>query len=267
MQMGQNWPATWASGPSQWTQGRALGQRRRWQRPGRLRLADSGVDREVVLGRLGNAAHPSGESGQGGPHRKNELHGDVWSTGGGGVQGWWSVARSAGRSYSVARCSRYGRIGRIEVGAGYPRRLSGGSHRAGRSYGEGPEGLSGPKLEGSQRCTSAGWSSRRRRSGRAVAEGEAIGGPGCGRRRRHGTRGKQRRGMSERQRSKRGSSSVGHSPYNLMRRWTRAAEPVGDEVVGAGKRWRSARGSDQETDTRGPRGLFIIPQLSKPAQH
>jgi hypothetical protein len=38
--------------------------------------------REVALGRLGNAAHPSGEFGQGCPHRKNELHDDVWSTGG-----------------------------------------------------------------------------------------------------------------------------------------------------------------------------------------
>jgi hypothetical protein len=41
----------------------------------------------VVLGRLGNTAHPSGESGQGGPHRKNELHGDVWSAEGDGGEG------------------------------------------------------------------------------------------------------------------------------------------------------------------------------------
>jgi hypothetical protein len=26
--------------------------------------------------------HPSGESGQGGPHEKNKLYGDVWSAGG-----------------------------------------------------------------------------------------------------------------------------------------------------------------------------------------
>jgi hypothetical protein len=38
----------------------------------------------VALGRLGNVAQPSGESRQGGPHWKNELHGDVWS-----VEGEW----------------------------------------------------------------------------------------------------------------------------------------------------------------------------------
>jgi hypothetical protein len=53
---------------------------------------------------------------------------------------------------------------------------------------------------------------------------------------------------------------------------------VGVEVVGVGKLrrplsksgWcgpaRSARGSDRETDTRGPRGFFIIPKLFKLAQ-
>jgi hypothetical protein len=80
---------------------------------------------------------------------------------GGGVQGWWSTAHGAGRSYSAARCSGCGQIGRRDAGAGCPRWLSGDGHRAGRSGGEGSEGLSGPELEGSQRCTSAGWSSRR----------------------------------------------------------------------------------------------------------
>jgi hypothetical protein len=39
--------------------------------------------------------------------------------------------------------------------------ICGGMHRAGRSGGEGPEGLSGPELDGSQRCSGVGWSSRR----------------------------------------------------------------------------------------------------------
>jgi hypothetical protein len=45
------------------------------------------------------------------------------------------------------------------------------------------------------------------------------------------------------------------------------------EAMGTGKaaavgavRTRSTRGSDRETDTRGPRGFFIIPKLSKPSQ-
>jgi hypothetical protein len=59
-----------------------LGQQRRWRRPDRLRLAGSEAGREVALGRLDNVAHPSRESGQGGSHRKNALHDDVWSVGG-----------------------------------------------------------------------------------------------------------------------------------------------------------------------------------------
>jgi hypothetical protein len=53
----------------------------------------SGVNREVTLGQLGNAVNPSEESGQGGPHRKNELHGDVQSAGG---ERWWGVASGGG---------------------------------------------------------------------------------------------------------------------------------------------------------------------------
>jgi hypothetical protein len=32
-----------------------------------------------VLGQLGNVAHPSGESGEGGPHQMNEIYDEVWS--------------------------------------------------------------------------------------------------------------------------------------------------------------------------------------------
>jgi hypothetical protein len=49
--------------------------------------------------------------------------------------------------------------------------IHGGVPRAGRSGGEGPDGLSGLEFEGSQRCTDARWSSRGRRSGRGVARG------------------------------------------------------------------------------------------------
>jgi hypothetical protein len=44
-----------------------------------------------VLGRLGNATHPSEESGQGGPHKKNKLYGDVWSARGERRWGWCPV--------------------------------------------------------------------------------------------------------------------------------------------------------------------------------
>jgi hypothetical protein len=90
---------------------------------------------------------------------------------GGGARGWWSVARGAGRSYSTARCSGCGRICRREAGVGYPWWLDGGGHRAGWSNGEGPLGLSGSELEGSQRCIGVGCSLRRRRSSRVVAGG------------------------------------------------------------------------------------------------
>jgi hypothetical protein len=150
----------------------------------------------------------------------------------GGVRGWWSVARCAGRSYSATRCLGCSQIGQREAGVGCPQRLSSGGRRAGRSSGEGPEGLSGPELEGSQRCTSAGWSSRRRRSAGWWPEEVVLGGPGCSSQRRHGARRKQRRGMSGRRRSKRVSSSAGCSPYSRTRRWPRATEPVSGEYGG-----------------------------------
>jgi hypothetical protein len=43
--------------------------------------------------------------------------------------------------------------------------------RAGRSGGDGPEGLLGLELDGSQRCTGVGWRSRRRRLGKVVDGG------------------------------------------------------------------------------------------------
>jgi hypothetical protein len=63
---------------------------------------------------------------------KEELTGRTCSTvrcgrpegngGGGGVRGWCSTARSAGRLYTVAQCLGRGRTDRREVGAGCPRR-------------------------------------------------------------------------------------------------------------------------------------------------
>jgi hypothetical protein len=44
--------------------------------------------------------------------------------GGGGVRGWWSTARCAGRLYTAARCSGHGRISRREARVGCPQRLS-----------------------------------------------------------------------------------------------------------------------------------------------
>jgi hypothetical protein len=120
------------------------------------------------------------------------------------------VAHGAGRSYSAAWCSGCGRISQREARVGCPLRLSVGGCRVGRSSGEGLEGLSGPELKGSQRCTGAGWSWRRRRSGRVVAGGGGAQWIGV------------RRLVLARQKEKSGSSSVGHSPYSRMRRWPRA---------------------------------------------
>jgi hypothetical protein len=38
--------------------------------------------------------------------------------------------------------------------------------------------------------------------------------------------------VSGRPRSKRGSSSVGRSPYSRMKQWSGAAEPVGGKAMG-----------------------------------
>jgi hypothetical protein len=150
------------------------------------------------------------------------------------------------------------------------RAVCGGTPRVGRSSGEGSEGLSGLELEGSQRCTGGGGARGGDSRARWWPEEAVLGEPGCGSQRRHEARRKQRWGVSARWRSKRGSSSVGRSPYSRTRRWPRAAEPLGGEVVGAGKRWwplfeggqhgltQLAHGLDRETDTRGSHGFFII---------
>jgi hypothetical protein len=69
-------------------QGSALGQRRRWRRPCRLRLASGWGGKGGALGRLGNTAHPTGGSKKGGPHRNYKLCGDVRSAGGERRRGW-----------------------------------------------------------------------------------------------------------------------------------------------------------------------------------
>jgi hypothetical protein len=102
-----------------------------------------------VLGRLGNAAHPSGESGQGGPHRKNELYGEVWSTGG---ERWQGAASDGGGGHLAVRGGRTRRRCALGVVDSAEERLEravhGSERRAGRSDSEGPEGLLGLELEG-----------------------------------------------------------------------------------------------------------------------
>jgi hypothetical protein len=101
----------------------------------------------------------------------------------------------------------------------------------------------GAVVRGRRGCR--GWSWKGRRG--APARGGARGGDGwagwwleeaalseltCGGRHWHDVRRKQRRGMSGRQRLKRGSSLVGRSPYSRTRRWPRKVEPVGGEYGG-----------------------------------
>jgi hypothetical protein len=101
-----------------------------------------------VLGRLGNAAHPSGESGQGGPHQKNELYGEVWSVG--GERRWGAVAGGGGRQLAVrgGRTRRHCAQSVVDSAKErLERAVSGGARQAGNSGCEGPEGLSGLEVE------------------------------------------------------------------------------------------------------------------------
>jgi hypothetical protein len=92
----------------------------------------------------------------------------------------------------------------------------------------------------------------------------------------HGARKKQRRGVSGRRRSKRGSSSAGRSPYSRTRWWKWCAvNTVGGEAAavvswargrrrplfegGGAVRTRSAHGSDRAADGRVPT-VFIYSQ-------
>jgi hypothetical protein len=72
-----------------------------------------GGGKEELIGRTSSMARCGRPEGNGG---------------GGGVWGWWSTTRGAGRLYTAARCSGCGRNGQREAGAGYPRRLSGGEN-------------------------------------------------------------------------------------------------------------------------------------------
>jgi hypothetical protein len=101
----------------------------------------------------------------------------------------WGAASGGGGRQLVVRGGQTRQRGAQGVVDSAEERLEwavrGGAHRAGRSGGEGPEGLSG--LERSA-CIGMGWSSRRRRSGRGWLEEAALGGPGCGGWHRHGAR-------------------------------------------------------------------------------
>jgi hypothetical protein len=99
----------WAGGPSRPNRGSALGQRRRWRRPCRLRLASGGDGKGGALGRHGDVVN-SIRGQQGGVAHRGNCSTAVGGRpegngGGGGVRGRWSTARSAGRWYTVARCS------------------------------------------------------------------------------------------------------------------------------------------------------------------
>jgi hypothetical protein len=61
---------------------------------------------------------------------------------------------------------------------------------------------------------------------------------------------KQWRGVSVRRRSKRGSSSVGPSPYSRTRRWPRVAKPVGGKAMGG-------QGGGHSLDTVGAGGAVV----------
>jgi hypothetical protein len=119
--------------PISQNRGGTLSQWRHWWRPGRLRLAGSEAGREVALGRLGNAAHPSGESGQGGPHSKNALHGDVWSARGEWRGGGGRVLRREDIRHSHGAQDGVDEVRGGLTRAGIAEALSGERHSFGRT--------------------------------------------------------------------------------------------------------------------------------------
>jgi hypothetical protein len=97
-----------------------------------------------VLGQLGNAAHPSEESSQGGPHRKNEhmvMCGRPKGNRDGGG-GRWLTVRGGRTRWHGARGVVESAEQRLE------RAFHGGACRVWRSNDDGLEGLSGLELEG-----------------------------------------------------------------------------------------------------------------------
>jgi hypothetical protein len=179
-----------------------LGHWRRWRRPDQLRLAGSGVGREVVLGRLCKAAHPSGESGQGGRHRKTSsmtMCGQPEGSGGGGGAAsggrGWQITMQGGRTQP--RSAR----GVVEsVEERLERVVHGGLGAAGVEQG-------GATVRGQRGCRGRSWKGHRGATTQGGARGgdgragwwpveAALGGPGCASWRRHGVRRKQRWRMS-----------------------------------------------------------------------
>jgi hypothetical protein len=103
-----------------------------------------------------------------------EVIGDGWRSLVGGEQWWVATSEGGGRQIMLreGRTRERGAQGMVKsVKERLEQAVRGSACRAGRCGGDGPEGLSGPELEGSQRCTGEGWSSRRRRLGRGVAGG------------------------------------------------------------------------------------------------
>jgi hypothetical protein len=95
------------------------------------------------------------------------------------VRGWWSIACSAGRLYTAARCSGHGRIGRREAGAGCPRWLNGGGN-GGAVGAKGRGGRKGAPRWGvgalysrQRRWTTAAW--RWENGGQGNSSGEVMG--------------------------------------------------------------------------------------------
>jgi hypothetical protein len=82
-------------------------------------------------------------------------------------------AEAIGTGGGTGRFRRAGSLGSGGKGARHDIRLEvlgrSGAHRRGYLNSKGLEGSEGPKLEGSQGYTGAGWSSRRHRLGRGAA--------------------------------------------------------------------------------------------------
>jgi hypothetical protein len=114
-----------------------------------------------VLGRLDNAAHPSGESGKRGPHRKNELHGDVWSAGGERRWGWRLGGGGQQLTVRGGRTQRRGARAVVEsVEERMERAVHGGSVVTGIERGGAPvKGRRGAPVQGGARGGDgrAGW--------------------------------------------------------------------------------------------------------------
>jgi hypothetical protein len=146
----------------------------------------------------------------------------------------WGVVFGGGGWQLTVRGGRTRRSGARGVFESVNKRLEWAVHGVSAAMGVEQGGAAVRGQSWKDRRGAPAWGGTRGGNGQAGwwLEEAALGGPGCGGRHWHSARRKQRWGVSGRLRLKRGSLSVGRSPYSCTRRWPRAAELVGGKWGG-----------------------------------